>query len=778
MTITPPGKFASFETTITMIPGEESGATYTLEALPENIGGAVRERGTRRALAAIKVELLSFANEAKVAQVIRTTYTDGEGRFGFRGVPAGDYDVRLSGDGYLGASFEETIKASQVLKALYYLEAKFYDKYTARTTTKATSREVTKRTITLEEVRRIPGTLGDPVRVIQNLPGVARPRFLGGQIIVRGAAPQDTRLFLSGDEVPNVFHFLAGPAVINAEMLESINFYPGNFSVEYGRATAGIINLKARSPKTDGLHGFAKVDLIDSALLIEGPINEDWSFAVSGRRSYVDVLLNAVFSDELQGATVLPRYYDYQGWLTYKGLKDHLFELRLYGSDDKLTLLAEDSEDEDDGFGFADRFLRGSFRWVYKPKGPISNEMMVSIGRNNTRVDAGPFLFDSGKNQSLIRNTTTLALDERVALRVGLDFQFARTDVDIIIPQSNRQRTNTPPSDNDTGGEAYGGDLSFLSSLEDQAVLQPAFFVDALIKPFDGTEIVPGVRMDYYGSIARASVSPRLTARQKVAERLTIKGGVGLFTQQPQLIYTNPLFGNPDLKPERAIHYSVGMEWALREYFSVDTTLFYRDMRDLVVTDPKLELGPDRDPDNPNVILYQNTGKGRSYGLELLVKHDLSERFFGWIAYTLSRSERQDLVTKSFDIYENDQTHILTLVGGYKLPYGFDVSARFRLVSGFPNTPVIGSVYDVDRNRYEPVFAETNSGRETAFHQLDLRVDKTFVWDTWRLAVYLDIINVYDSENVESSFYSYDYTETRTVTGLPFFPTLGITARW
>ena len=42
-----------------------------------------------------------------------------------------------------------------------------------------------------------------------------------------------------------------------------------------------------------------------------------------------------------------------------------------------------------------------------------------------------------------------------------------------------------------------------------------------------------------------------------------------------------------------------------------------------------------------------------------------------------------------------------------------------------------------------------NTGRLPAFNQLDLRVDKTFLFKRWVLKVYLDITNVYNHANVE-----------------------------
>ena len=90
-------------------------------------------------------------------------------------------------------------------------------------------REPTKRALDRAEITKIPGTNGDALRAITNLPGVARPPGLAGLIIVRGSAPQDTTVYVDGTEIPIAYHFGGISSVIPSEMLERIDFYPGNF---------------------------------------------------------------------------------------------------------------------------------------------------------------------------------------------------------------------------------------------------------------------------------------------------------------------------------------------------------------------------------------------------------------------------------------------------------------------------------------------------------------------------------------------------------------------
>lgn len=92
---------------------------------------------------------------------------------------------------------------------------------------------------------------------------------------MRGSNPQDSTMFLEGDELPIVYHFLAGPAVVNSEMIQSIDFYPGNFSSRYGRAIGGVINLDTRSPRNNQVHGFAEIDVQNASALVEVPLGKN-----------------------------------------------------------------------------------------------------------------------------------------------------------------------------------------------------------------------------------------------------------------------------------------------------------------------------------------------------------------------------------------------------------------------------------------------------------------------------------------------------------------------
>ena len=113
-----------------------------------------------------------------------------------------------------------------------------------------------------------------------------------------------------------------------------------------------------------------------------------------------------------------------------------------------------------------------------------------------------------------------------------------------------------------------------------------------------------------------------------------------------------------------------------------------------------------------------------------------------------------------------------------KLPKNWQVGARFRLVSGNPYTPILGSVYDADGGFYIPIEGRRNSDRFPAFHQLDLRVDKRWVWRRVSLNLYVDVQNAYNAQNVEFWNYAYDFTSRMAITSLPIIPSVGLKFEW
>jgi hypothetical protein len=160
--------------------------------------------------------------------------------------------------------------------------------------------------------------------------------------------------------------------------------------------------------------------------------------------------------------------------------------------------------------------------------------------------------------------------------------------------------------------------------------------------------------------------------------------------------------------------------------------------------------------------------------LQLLLRQKPWHGLFGWVAYTISRSERRDSPTSSYRLFDYDEPHVLTVVANKELGR-WTLGVRFRCASGAPRTPVVGALYNENADAFQPIFGAHNSVRLPAFWQLDVRVDRSFpLGDTARVVAYLEALNVTNHSNGEEYNYSVDYTRRGVVTGLPIVGVAGV----
>jgi TonB family protein len=722
-------------------------STVEVKPAPGDLGivhGELLERGTRAPLSGFLVRLPGLQREA---------VTDDKGRFSFDQVPAGPVKILVEDPAFVALEDEEDVKAGEAVDVRYYLER--VDSGDEMVVVgRRPAKEVARRTLTVEEIRKIPGTQGDALKVIQNLPGVARVPFGGGGLLLRGADQEDSGAFLNRHWVPQLFHFGGLRSTFSSALLESIDLYPGNFGAEYGGLAGGLVEARVRRPRDDGFHGFVEADVFDAGFLLEGPATENATFAIAARRSYVDALLPLVLSDDENAFTVAPRYYDYQAVYDWKK-GAHRLRALAYGSSDALELLLEEPADDPafrGGFENDVAYYNLFLAWNYEPSAAFENELSVTAGRQLSRQALGDrFLLDFKVWQVNYRDDVSVKLSDALRLRGGLDGYAYVADAEVKAPNPPKEGENQQP----LGTQET---LYVKSTVEGVA---PSLWTELDVKLGD-LLVVPGVRADYFSPIQGFAVDPRMTARYTLAPGSVAKAGVGQYSSPPEVDEYNDTFGNPDLDMQHTLQYSAGFEQQLTDAISVDVVGFYRDMRDRVVS-----------VDDPEVK-YTNDGQARAYGAEVLLRHDLTDKFFGWLSYTLMRSERKDGPDEDWRLADSDQTHILTVLGQYKFNKRWELGVRWRYVTGNLETPITGGVFDSDADVYAPIYGKTNSRRQPAFHQLDVRLDKHWIFDTWVLTAYLDVQNAYNRENPEATRYNYDYTESDTVNGLPLIPSFGL----
>jgi TonB family protein len=614
-------------------------------------------------------------------------------------------------------------------------------------------REVTKRTIGEEEMEHSPGTRGDALLSLQNLPGVARPPPFSGALIVRGSAPQDTNIFIDGTNIPLVYHFGGLSSVVPTELINKIDFYPGNYSAMYGRGMGGVVDVGIRDPQKDGYHGLAELDLIDARLVAEGPIAGGWTFLAAGRRSWFDLWLGPILKAAGADVTVVPRYYDYQ-LEVQKDINPHSsFRLLFFGSNDELDLVSQTSNSSNPTFGgdigFNTSFWRLQARYENKLSANTELRLLASYGEDSVDLGFGTNLINTTLHPLASRLELSQKILPNITANVGVDLVYEPYDLTLQLP---------PPT---PAGEPSGGpgQLPIQSSTSGTLFL-PGAYSELEIAPWQGGRIVPGLRVDYDSVTKDWDVAPRISARQDLTRnfpRTTLKAGVGVFDQPPTPMETDPRLGQVGLSSNRSTHYDLGVEQEFTREIDLSLDTFYKSFENQV------EAGSG------------NSGSGFAYGVEWLLRYKLDKHFFGWISYTLSRSERRVDPTQAYSLFEFDQTHVFTILGSYKLGRGWRVGMRFRLTSGDLYTPSYYGAYDASVGAQLAVSPETPYGtRLPVFEQLDARVDKVWTFARWKLSWYLDVQNIYNAKNPVGISYNYNYTQSTTVNGLPILPILGL----
>ncbi len=735
-----------------------------------NLRGKVLQRGTRDPLANATVAVL-------LPDGARETHTDVSGGFEFKGLPTGTFQVVVSAQDHARYEVTETIEEQLRTEAVYYVRRLQYGANETVVRDVRERKEVSRISLRQEEIRLMPGTQGDALKVVQNLPGVARAPYSAGLLVVRGGKPWDTRVYVDQTLVPQLFHFGGLYATFNSNLLEDIAFQPGNFSAEYGRNIGGLIRAETRTPSKQGVHGYVDLNLIDVSGMVEAPLGEEWSFAAGARRSHIAAVLPFAldtFAPEVNDAlsfTVAPQYHDYQLKLERRvpNSRDRL-QLSFFGAHDEVAFVMPNPAFDPEGrgeFGTMLTYNRLVLNWDKGLTGNLRSVTHVSLGADRGEFSAGSDIY--AKNTSYpgeARQTFHWDLSEQnLQLATGVDLLVVPYNSSVQIPP--RFKLNQIPD-------------PFVSRqlLQDEETRYPyeaAVFAEAVWTPFERLKLVPGVRVDYESTMEDLWVDPRLAAFFRVADGTSLKAGVGRFHQPPDYRQgmLSSTFGNPDLLPEAADHYSVGVEHQFTEVIGLDVQLYYKRLFDQAEATLAPPAGSEASVDTVD-LRYESSGSGRSYGVELLLRHQLSKNFFGWIAYSLSRTEQRDPVTGRMRLSALDQTHNLVALGSYTLPYDFILGARVRYTSGALTTPYAGAIYDANGNYYFPIPGERFSRRLPAYFQLDLRLDKRFVYDTWSFSVYADVQNVTNRQNVEGVSWNFDYTEQQYVSGLPILPAIGV----
>jgi hypothetical protein len=244
-----------------------------------------------------------------------------------------------------------------------------------------------------------------------------------------------------------------------------------------------------------------------------------------------------------------------------------------------------------------------------------------------------------------------------------------------------------------------------------------------------------------------------------LTEKLNLNFSTGRYYQLPP--YTALGFSTPNvefinkqnnLKYIAADHFVAGIEMIPSENIQLSVEGFVKkyhnypfSVKDSV---PLSSKSADYGIFGDEALLSISTGE--AYGFELLGRVKEFRKINLVFSYTFVRSQFQDLDSRNIPS-SWDNKHLFNLTATKKFASNWDIGLKWRFVGGAPYTP-----YDYEKSSYKAAwdllgqgyldYSQFNSLRLSAFHQLDIRIDKQYFFNNWSLMLYADVQNVYNHQ--------------------------------
>lgn len=829
-------------------------------AFPQNDTGKVSVKGTvvnqkDKRLSGVSVSILN-----KTTQEIFRGKTNASGEYSIE-TPKGKYVLSASLEGYV--LFEEDdVLLSKTVTFNITLTEKVYslDEIEVIGNQRQSQNDLRTSWFNLPplSIKVLPGGLEDVMRSLKSLPGVTSPNDFTSQLVVRGSGPDQNLIVMDEVEIFNPYRLYGLVSMFNPETLSDINLITGGFPAKYGDRLSAVLDVTNREGTTEKKFGMiSNINIASANIIFNGknPFNIPGSWIASTRRTYYDLILApfARKSGLITDDSSFPSFEDLQVKLAFGPFGKNKFVVNGIFSRDGVDIVPGNERTNPDSVNVNDVTTNNvvSFGWHYIPDKDFISKTTLSWYRNSGDND-----FDGDIIDPLIdkENLTPGQRDSLKAIGALLGFQFKSKYAFRKFSLGNRSVLVKGNNKFEFGGavDVIRNDLTYKLDLDERfkAFLRSLPNAGALLEDFNingqdnyrgsayslarfeiGRRFFyqPSLRLDYYSFLKKVYISPRFNVGYAFNPITTLRASVGLYYQSPgyeklvdnQTFYdfTSPQVN--DLKAERSVHFVLGIDRWLDNFWLLKVEGYYKKFDNLIVqqklTGYKYQftlLDPNnQDPDymkNPSnwvrsqdklpfdslTAIPTNNGAGDSYGFEISLEKKYTgpkTKLYGWINYSYSHATR-DRYNLHY-LFRFDQTHNINIVLNYRINHWLELGARWNYSTNFPFTPPVGVTprvaydslvvnpftnqvifnldYGGDDNRY--------SERKPAYHRLDIRLSAyTKFWGAdW--SFYLDVINVYNRKNVLTYGYtiSSDLSLKQKVTGMiPILPTLGISARF
>ncbi|MCL2650585.1 MAG: TonB-dependent receptor [Candidatus Azobacteroides sp.] len=580
--------------------------------------------------------------------------------------------------------------------------------------------------LSMSAIKKMPALMGevDIIKAIQLLPGVQATSEGSSGFSVRGGSPDQNLILLDNTTVYNPSHMMGFFSVFNNDVISGLELYKGDIPIKHGGRLSSLLDVQTKENMPDRFSGSGGLGLISSRLMLEGPIGENTSWLISGRRSYADLFLK-LSSDEAINSAIL-YFYDLNAKISHKfSSRDRLSLNAYYGKD------AFGAKPGDFTYGNGASSLTWSHIFSDKLYGKFSlNATNYDYGMA-TNIEGAKLRWDASMFDLMLRADFSQQLNNTFNLNYGVTSTWHRINPGLVVSPMMVKDYNME--------NTYALESSIYLSNEQK-------ITDALIVKYGlrGTifqNIGPGTVYNYgddhkvqdsvvYNSrqiyYTHKALEPRVGLVYKLNPNSSVKANYAHNVQFMQLANNSasgsPLdvwfSASPNIKPQQVDMFSVGYFRNFKDnMFETSAEIYYKDLKNVIDF-----------ADHANLMLNRHlegeirTGTGKAYGLELMVRKNTG-RLTGFTNYTLSRSERTIPEINNGKTYlaPYDKTHVFNIVMNYEISPKFNVSGNWVFATGNPTTYPTGGM-DIEGERF-PIYSGRNEYRMPNYDRLDLSLN-------------------------------------------------------
>ena len=585
------------------------------------------------------------------------------------------------------------------------------------------SADLGKAEIGIQEIKQVPALMGevDVVKAVQLLPGVKVMGEGASNFFVRGGTSDQNLILLDEAPVYNASHLMGFFSVFNADAVNNIQFYRGNIPAAYGGRLSSLLDIHMKEGNREKLGVSGGIGLISSRLTVEGPLKKNRSsFILSGRRTYADLFFK-LSSDELTRKSSL-YFYDLNAKFNYQiNEKNKLFVSGYFGRDlNKFRSLPYVID-----WGNA----TASMRWNHLFNQRLFSNTTLIFSKYDYRIDLSDIPGQDWRSEIkdyALKSDFSYYPNSRNFVSFGFSSTYHQfqpgkhhgTD-EPGVPASNALEHGLYISNEQQLGERltleYGLRYSLFQLIGKAEVIR----YDEHYQPLEVQEFRSGeIYKTYQG------LEPRVSGRYLLGASASFKFSYNRQKQYMQQVSNLALGFNVfdiwipsslQTRPQTADIFSLGYFQNTRNrQFEFSAEAYYKRLTNQIDYKDHAQLIMNRYLEGE-----LRTGKGRAYGLELMVRRRQG-RFTGWLSYTLSRTERRIQAINEGQYFPapQDQPHAIAAVGSYKLNSRWTVSANFVYAMGRPTTLPEETFH---YGQYiVPVYGKRSSERLPAYHRLDL----------------------------------------------------------